>query len=303
MTMTLKQVRAFVAVAQTGSFAEACDIVFLSQPAISVAIRNLEEIVGGRLLARSTRRVELTPEGQHFLPVALRLLADWGQATDDLSRLFGMGRGSLSVAVMPSFASNGFPRGLASFRRAYPGIDIRVQDIVMEAVIDEVRNGRADIGITFESGKAEAVDFIPLFTDASLAIVASDHALAGRRRCSWKDLAKYSFVTMNQGSAYRGWIDAAQHQADAIPTDMLEANQLGTILRMVEVGLGVSVVPALGIPAGGLAGVVSMPLAKPGIERRVGIYLKRRQQLSVAATHMIDVLRAEFSTPTAGTVY
>jgi LysR family transcriptional regulator, carnitine catabolism transcriptional activator len=76
MTITLKQLRGFVAVAETGSFAEACERLHLSQPALSVAIRNLERATGGPLFARSTRSVTLTPEGQQFLPVAKRLLAD-----------------------------------------------------------------------------------------------------------------------------------------------------------------------------------------------------------------------------------
>ena len=96
--------------ARTQSFAEAAVLVHLSQPALSIAIRNLEEAVGGRLLARSTRRLSLTPEGEAFLPVAERLLEDWDSALRDLHNLFSMRRGKLTLAAMPSFSSNQLPQ-------------------------------------------------------------------------------------------------------------------------------------------------------------------------------------------------
>ena len=80
MKATIKQLKAFVAAAQARNFAEAGSRVHLSQPALSIAIKNLEEIVGGRLLARTTRSLALTPEGEVFYPVAQRLLADWDNA-------------------------------------------------------------------------------------------------------------------------------------------------------------------------------------------------------------------------------
>jgi LysR family carnitine catabolism transcriptional activator len=106
MNTTVKQLRGFVAIADTGSFAEACEQLHLSQPALSVSIRKLEEETGGLLFARSTRSVALTPEGHQFLPVAKRLLEDWTQGFEDLQQLFTLQRGKLTIAAMPSYASN-----------------------------------------------------------------------------------------------------------------------------------------------------------------------------------------------------
>ena len=127
----------------------------LSQPALSSAIRNLEGAVGGRLFIRSTRSVALTPEGAAFLPVARRLLDDWQGGFDDLRGLFALHRGKLSVAAMPSFASNCLPAVMAKFYRQYPNVNINVQDIVMEDVIDAVKSGRVELGITFQSDGAD----------------------------------------------------------------------------------------------------------------------------------------------------
>ena len=84
MNITIKQLQAFVAVAKSGSFAEACTLVHLSQPALSITIKNLEDAVGGKLLQRSTRSLALTPEGAEFYPVVQRLLADWDRSLEDV---------------------------------------------------------------------------------------------------------------------------------------------------------------------------------------------------------------------------
>ena len=90
MNITLKQLRTFITIAQSKSFAEASEILHLSQPALSISIKNLEETVGGKLLARSTRTLSLTPEGQIFLPTAKRLLADFDDAFIELAELFSL---------------------------------------------------------------------------------------------------------------------------------------------------------------------------------------------------------------------
>ncbi len=148
--MTVKQLRAFLAVAQTLSFTQACERLHLSQPALSLTIKGLEDTLGGRLLNRSTRSVRLTPEGESLLPLAKRLLADWDNTEEILRQRFTLRLGSVAVAAMPSFAGNQLPALLASFRRRHPGINVTVHDVINEDVIDMVRQGRVELGIAFE---------------------------------------------------------------------------------------------------------------------------------------------------------
>src|SRR5690606_28760204 len=177
MDITIKQLRAFVAVARSRSFAEACGLLNLSQPALSVTIRNLEQAVGGRLLARTTRTLALTPEGSQFLPVAQRLLADWSGALDDLHDTFALRRGRLAVAAMPSFASTELPALLQQFRQLHPEINITVHDVIAEDVIAMVRSGRVEAGIAFDPGTAEDLHFTPLFSDRFVAALPAGHPL------------------------------------------------------------------------------------------------------------------------------
>ena len=300
MNVTLRQLRAFVTLARSRSFAEASELLHLSQPALSVAIKNMEQEAGGSLFDRSTRSLQLSPEGRQFLPVARRLLADWEQAFDDLGRAFSLQQGKVSVAVMPAFAVNQFPEALASFQRDHPGINITVEDIVMEGVIDAVREGQVDLGVTFEPEQLEGVDFLPLFRDRWIALVHRDSVLAKQTQVSWAALAQQPFIAMNRGSWSRASTDLAMAGARVTPARLLEANQMATIGRMVSVGLGVAAVPELCRGQMESMGVLCKPISKPGIERRVGIFTRRRHAPSQAARALINCLRLHFTSASEG---
>ena len=132
MNITVKQLRGFLAVAQTQSFAEAAAGVHLSQPALSIAMKNLETELGGQLFARSTRAVALTPEGAELLPQVQRLLADWESVLAGTDQRLALQRGCLAIAAMPSYASNRLPQLLVKYGQRFSNISISVHDVVME---------------------------------------------------------------------------------------------------------------------------------------------------------------------------
>lgn len=294
MNITIKQLKTFVAVAQTRSFAEASARVCLSQPAVSISIRNLEEAVGGRLLTRSTRTLALTPEGEEFLPVAHRLLSDWEGALDDLHNRFSLKRGKLAVAAMPSFASTELPAVLAPFRQQYPDINITIHDVIAEDVIEMVRNGRVEVGVTFEPGESEDLDFQTLFTDRFVVALPATHVFASKRRIALRALVNQPFITLQRPSSIRGLIDATLEHEGITLSVQLETNQLATIGRMVAMGLGISIVPALCIAQMAEMGVVCKPLVTPDIVRRVGVVTRRRYPLSQSAAAFLSNLEARF---------
>ena len=290
MTISVKQLQGFVAIAELGSFAEACEHLHLSQPALSAAIRKMENSLGGQLFARSTRSVALTPEGAEFLPVARRLLMDWNEGLEDLRGLFALQRGKLSIAAMPSFASNCLPRSLMELVQRFPNININVQDIVMEEVISAVQSGRVELGITFEPDNLDGLDFQPLFNDRFVAIVPPQHALAAQTQVAFADLLDHVLVSLNRGSSTRRWTEAAIAAADRQPPHIFEAFQLTTVCAMVAAGVGVAVVPALCQGQMEALGAICRPISHGGIERRVGIFTRRRQALSAPAQKFIELL-------------
>ncbi|MBE9398382.1 LysR family transcriptional regulator [Pontibacterium sp. N1Y112] len=292
MNVTIKQLKAFVAVAKTRSFAEAAELVYLSQPALSIAIKNLEETVGGTLLARSTRTLALTPEGEAFYPVAERLLADWDDAMLELHNLFSLKRGKLSIAAMPSFAGQQLPSVLGGYRQLYPDINVTVQDVVAEAVVEMVRSGRVEVGIAFlPDSSIDDLNFETLFEDRFVVALPADHPLLEKDAITWNQLKSYPFIALQRPSSIREVIERTLEEKKFNLNIELESHQLITIIRMVVCGLGVSVVPSLCIPQIEQLGGQWRPLKAPVITRKVGIFTRKRYPLSAAATAMIDVLR------------
>ncbi len=290
MNITIKQLRAFVAVAEARSFIEACSLLHLSQPALSTTIRNLEDSVGGTLLARTTRALSLTPEGEIFLPVARQLLRDWDNAFTDLHNLFAKRRGKLTIAAMPSYAANQLPYALVNFHRRYPDINIAIQDVVAEQVVEMVRAGRVEFGISFDPQEGEDLHVTPLFNDRFVAVLPVDHALANKRQLRWKELQASPLLLLQHPSSFRKQIEKVMADNQISLSVEFESHQLATIGRMVANGLGVSIIPSLCIEQMKELGAVCRPLKTPEVSREVGIITRRRYPLSAAAQAMIDIL-------------
>ena len=245
MKMSIKQLRAFLAVAHTLNFAQASERLNISQPALSLAIRGLEDALGGPLLLRTTRRVTLTPEGETFFPMARQLLADWDNAEEAMRQRFTLQMGKVAIAAMPSFAGNPLPPILKAFRDRYAGINVAVHDVINEQVFEMIREGRVEMGIAFEPEPSDTLHFTPLCRDRFLAVVPKDSALARKAQVSWKELLTLDFITLQRPSAVRLLLEQELARSGRTLEVAFESHQLVTVGRMVANGLGASAVPAL----------------------------------------------------------
>lgn len=283
LNISYRQLQAFICVAKCATFAEAAEKMFLSQPALSSAIKKMETQLGGALFTRTTRKVELSPEGATFLPVALRLMNDWDEAFNDLHNLFALGRGKLAIAAMPSFAAGQLPKILQRYQAQFPNIKLSIADIVMESVYKEVREGRVEIGFTFEHERQEGTVFYPLFTDSFMVIFPCQHPLAELATIEWQDIVAYPFVAMNKDSAIRRWTDNHVQQLGYSLNVVAEAGQLATLGQFVSHGLGVSVVPSLCQEQMSGNGLQCIALQDSGLSKQVGMIKISRSNLSVPA--------------------
>lgn len=289
--MTVKQLRAFLMVAQTLSFTQACTRLHISQPALSLTIKSLEESLGGRLLNRSTRSVRLTPEGESLVPLAKRLLADWDNTEELLRQRFTLQLGRVAIAAMPSFAGSQLPAVLVAFRERHPQINVTVHDVINEQVINMVRQQRVELGIAFEPEATGTLQFAPLFMDRFVALVPPDSALSRRKRLVWRDLLNENLITLQRPSMVRRLLEQATSLHGIDFPVAFESHQLTTVGRMVADGLGVSVVPSLCIEQMHQLGARCLPLSSPEVERAVGVLSPKAGELSVAAQALHDVLK------------
>ncbi|MFC0269514.1 LysR family transcriptional regulator [Kushneria aurantia] len=282
--MTVKQLRAFLAVAETLGFAQACERLHVTQSALSLAVKSLESQLGGALFLRTTRQVRLTPEGELLLPLARRLLAEWDDTEDAMRRRFHLQQGHLAIAAMPSFASNCLPPLIAAFRQRYPHISVTVHDVINEVVMEMVLSQRVEFGIAFEPLASETLTFEPIYRDRFVAAVPADSPLAGQASTCWEVLLEYPFITLQRPSQVRGMLERHLAQRGLTLPVEFESHQLTTVGQLVGQGLGVSAVPALCRGQMEALGVRCLPLSEPVIERAVGTLRRADQGLSSTAS-------------------
>lgn len=283
--------RAFLAVTEAGSFRAAADALALSQPALSRRIQRLEGLVGGPLLERTTRRVAPTALGRELMPLVRRLLdeADTG--------LFGLrgaaGRGArVTLACVPTAAFYFLPAVIARFTAQLPEVRFRILDLSATEGLDAVSRGEADFGINFLGASDAALSFDPLLEDPFVLACRRDHALATRRRLSWKDLEGETLIGVSRASGNRLILEAALMKSKVRLSFHFEVNHLTTSLGLVERGLGVSVLPKLATPPPGHPVIVTRSIGEPEIKRTIGIVERRAARLSPAAQRFCDMLVA-----------
>ena len=192
MSLTLRHVRAFVEVAHHGSFRRAAEKLFLSQPALTITISQLEDLVGVSLFNRTTRQVNLTTDGEDFLPIAERLVADFDRAISDLKTSAERRGGQVAIAVLPSLTINLLPEILARFKSSNPGIRVILRDDNARGVQRQVLNNESDFGISNLWEEDSELEFTPLTLDPVGLVCPPDHPLGKTSKpLAWGNLEDY----------------------------------------------------------------------------------------------------------------
>jgi LysR family carnitine catabolism transcriptional activator len=295
--LALRELEAFVALAQQRSFTRAAADCHLSQPAFSALIRGLETTVGARLFDRTTRTVEPTAEGLVLLESAPRLLRDAEQALADVRDHVARRRGRVALAVLPSLAAGWLPPLLARYHAAFPGVLLDVADVLSEQCIARVRAGQADFALASTRSSTPELVTEDFCGDGFHVVCRADHPLAAQAGpLGLADLAAHDIVQLARSSSVRQYLEAAIYPQQL--RTVLELDQLSTVAGMVRAGLGLTVVPSLTLFHFDLPGLVVRPFQVPGLQRQVFIVRRADRSLSLAAQTLCDWVLAERPTDT-----
>lgn len=286
----MRQLQAFLALAEHRSFTRAAVQCHLSQPAFSALIGQLESALGLRLFDRSTRHVEPTPEGLEFEMSARRVLAELDTALAGVSDHLARRRGRVSIALLPSLAAGWLPDILRDYHAGYPGVKIEVADLLSEPCLELVRNGAADFGLAAIRADTQELRAEPFCADDYHLVCPADHPLASLRQVRPRDVAAYPFVHMARSSSVRQHLDAALHPLQM--QTFVEVDQLATAMGMVRAGLGVSVIPALTLFYFAQPGLVTRQLNWSGLRRQIYLVRRREGSLSLAAQSLYERVKA-----------
>lgn len=281
--MELHQLRYFCAIADTGGFSRAAQQTHVSQPSLSQQIRKLEDELGARLFDRLGRTVRLTDPGRALLPRARAVLRDVEAARSDVVERKASIGGLMCVGVIPTIAPYWFPPALAAFSRTYPEARVTVVEEITPLLLERLRAGTMDVAIVALPLQARAHGFEarPLAVEKLYAVLPAHHPLAGRRAISLADLRADSFLLLRDGHCFRETAVAACKRARFRPKISFESSQFGSILGMVDAGLGVSMVPAMAVEK--RPGCCFVPLADQRATRTIGAVTLNGRSLTRAS--------------------
>ena len=293
MNVTVRQLRAFAILAGVGSFTRAAAALHTTQPALSAQIRELESALGVRLFDRNTRSVATTATGRELLPVVDRILADVGSVVAHARDVAERNIGKVALAALPSLAASRLPHAIGRFRRANPGIAIRLFDALAERVGDMVRDGVVDFGISGNFGNDPALVFEPLGTDRMVAVLPLRDPLTRVRRITLARLLDAPLILMDRHSSVRVTVDRACAALGRVPTPAYEAAFMATAMGMVRAGLGVTLLPASAFELATASGLAIRPLDEPALERTLGFVRRAGRSLSPAAELFASCVRSD----------
>lgn len=296
MNMSLRQLRAFVTVARAGSFIHAAASLNLTQAAVSHLVRDLEGVVGVRLLERTTRSVRLSRAGAIFLPHAECVLGTLGSAelcAMDLRR----GRtGEVRIAGTHLLCSVKLPGPIAAYQEAHPGTRISLLDRGPDELGDLVANGVVDIALGPERPVSPHVIAELAFADELMFVCAAHHRLAARAHVRWADLAGETFVMAGRGAALRTMQDI-QYAVAIRP--VVEVEHFTTALALVGAGQGIGASTAYVRPYLAIHGLRMLPLREPRVLRRIMLYRHAEREPTPVARNVTAYLRECLSTGSA----
>lgn len=292
-TPSLRQLRAFRAVYQLRKLSAAAEQLAVTQSAVSVLIRQLEEGLGTRLFDRTTRSLHPTAAAAEALVVAERILRDVDSLGAGLRDLTTLRRGRVSLAVTPTLAEILLPPVVRRFASQHPEIRVVIDDCAPDQFVSRVVGEHVDLGLGTPERAAADVDTRKLLGDHLALVCRADHPLAARRRLGWRDLRAHAVITVRPGYGIRPMIDGAAASAGVQLDVVNEVSFLSTALWMVGSGLGAAVMPSAYARAPGYEGLVVRKLVDPVVSRDISLVTKRGRSLSPAAEAFVAALRAE----------
>jgi DNA-binding transcriptional LysR family regulator len=280
--LNLNHLPVFLAVADSGSFRAAAARLHVSQSALSVQVRQLEEVFGVPLFHRTTRSVSLTGQGERLLPVVRRLAGDIAQVTIELREEAQLQRGVTTVAVLPSLGAALMPRILREFAALHPGVQVRLRDADSKTAFDLVRRGEVDMGLLCGADDLQELAFIPLLEDELMAVVpAAGHALSARQRVTLQELSSFPLLLNPRGVALREMLETRLRAVGVVPAPAQELVGTHALVALVGAGTGVSILPRLALATADVRGCRVLKL-RDGGTRQVGLLLPSRRSRSPA---------------------
>lgn len=285
---TLRQLRYFDALARLGHFGRAADACAVTQPALSMQIKELEEALGGVLIERSARQIVLTKFGEELAERVREILRSVDELGDFARASLDQLVGRLRVGMIPTVAPYLLPKVIGNLTRMHPELDIHVRETVTPKLLQELAEGRLDAAIVALPVSEPSLTEVALFTESFLLVRPGEEE--GRPAPSAEMLREMRLLLLEEGHCFREQaLSFCSMQSP--PREMLDASSLSTLVQMVGAGMGVTLIPEMAVAVETRSASVSVTrFQDPQPSRTIGMVWRRTTPLARQLLQISEVV-------------
>ncbi|OOR91909.1 hypothetical protein B0181_02445 [Moraxella caviae] len=293
--ITLRQLRAFLAVADSGSFTQAADDLHISQSTLSGLIKELEKVLAVKLFDRTTRQLSLSAIGVQLYPLASRVLHDLEAMTNELNHLKALEKGVVRIAASQQLAAAILPQVMADFEALYPNIDVLIEDCAVEDVIGLVGAGVVDFGIGPARDVGQGIMRELLLNLPFYVAMPQTHPLAAKTQVAWSDLRHEKLIVLTGSFSDMLAAELPDEMAAMIKNAAHRVNFMTTAFAMASKNLGLTFCLPYSQARIKQNGLQMRPLINPQISRSSYLYRQSGRVQTDAARRFYGVLCEQLS--------
>jgi DNA-binding transcriptional LysR family regulator len=290
--MQLESLKVFCDVVETGSFSRAAQLNHVTQSAVSQQIRALENRYQQKLLSRSARQVTPTPSGERLFRGCKEILSRFGEVEQEIREHSSEVAGSCTVSTIYSVGLHELQNIQKEVLKTHPKINMRLIYRRSDQVYDDIILGAAEIGVVAYPQPRAGVDILPFRDDRLTLVCAPSHPFASKAKVSLAALVGVPFIGFDREAPTRKAIDRILRERDLELEPVMEMDNVETIKRAVEMGVGVSVLPAATVEHEVASGtLVSKPFAEGNFTRPIGLLIRKGKYLDRASQAVLDAFK------------
>lgn len=288
--ISMRQLRYFEALAQHGHFGRAAEACAISQPALSLQIKELEEILGAPLVERGTRQIRLTGLGEEFV-LRVRGILRAVDELDDLARSSHSAlAGRLRIGVIPTVAPYLLPAVIKRLTEHFPGLDLRPREAITQRLVEDLVEGRLDTAIVALPVSEPSLCEYALFDEEFVLVRPFEDA--DKPVPNPEMLREMRLLLLEEGHCFREQALSFCKMASSLPRDLMEGSSLTTLVQMVGAGIGVTLIPQMAVPIEMRSASISVArLAHPRPSRTIGMIWRKTNPLSGQFEHIAEIVR------------